>query len=147
MEKFFGNAAGHWVAAFLVKTPRQRFWMNYRFFSKKLSACEWLLLTFIYQRQFTYLLKVNNGNTRRMFEICSKLTIKTTKRRVFTVNFEQISHIFVVFPLSTYEKVNAGWVDYSPAFIIQSGFQMFYLYIKKNYSAKLCVSTLVPRLL
>ena len=28
-----------------------------------------------------YLFKVNNRNTRKSFEICSKLTIKTTERR------------------------------------------------------------------
>ena len=28
-----------------------------------------------------YLFKVNNGNTRKRFEICSKLTIKTPERR------------------------------------------------------------------
>ena len=48
-----------------------------------------------------YLFKVNNRNTRRRYEICSKLTIKTPERRhqrrsdVFIVNFEHISHIFI----------------------------------------------------
>ena len=51
-----------------------------------------------------YLFKVNNVKTRTKSEICSKLKIKTPKRRhwrrsgVFIVNFEQISHI-VLFPL------------------------------------------------
>ena len=54
-----------------------------------------------------YLYKVYNENTQTMCEICSKLTIKTPERRqgrrsgVFIVNFEQISHIFQVFPLLT----------------------------------------------
>ena len=49
-----------------------------------------------------YLLKVNNRNTRPRCEICSKLTIKTPKRRhwrrsgVFFVNFENISHLLLV---------------------------------------------------
>ena len=49
--------------------------------------------------------KVNNRNTRTMFEICSKLTIKTPERRywrrsgVFIVNFEHISHVALVFLL------------------------------------------------
>ena len=54
-----------------------------------------------------FLLKVNNRNTRKRCEICSKLTIKALERRrcrrheVFIVNFEQIfTHIFVV------QKVN-----------------------------------------
>ena len=44
-----------------------------------------------------YLVKVNNGNTKTMREICSKLKIKTPERRqwrrsgVFIVNFEQVS--------------------------------------------------------
>ena len=47
-----------------------------------------------------YQFKVNNRNTRKKCEICSKLTIKTPKRRhwhrsgVFVVNFEHISHLF-----------------------------------------------------
>ena len=32
-----------------------------------------------------YLLKVNNGNTRRRCEICSKLTIKIPERRQLTI--------------------------------------------------------------
>ena len=50
---------------------------------------------------------MNNRNTRAMCEICSKLTIKTPeprhKRRsgVFIVNFEQISHIVLLFLLLT----------------------------------------------
>ena len=42
-----------------------------------------------------YLLKVNNGNTRTMCEISSKLTV---------VNFEHVSHIVLVFPLLTLNK-------------------------------------------
>ena len=54
-----------------------------------------------------YLLKVSNRNTTRRCEICSKLTTKTPDRRkrrrsdVFIVNFEYISHIFVVHLLLT----------------------------------------------
>ena len=54
-----------------------------------------------------YLLKVNNRNTRTRSEICSKLTIKTTKRGqwrrsgVFIVKFEHISHLDLVFLLLT----------------------------------------------
>ena len=42
-----------------------------------------------------------------MCEICSKLTIKTPEQRqwrrsgAFIVNFEQISHIVLIFPLLT----------------------------------------------
>ena len=35
---------------------------------------------YIYIPTNIYLLKVNNGNTRKMCEMCSKLTIKTPER-------------------------------------------------------------------
>ena len=49
-------------------------------------------------------------NTRKRCEICSKLTIKTLEQRqrcrsgVFIVNFEHISHLFLVFLLLTLNK-------------------------------------------
>ena len=52
-----------------------------------------------------YLFNVNNENTRKMCETSSKLATKTSERRqcrcfgVFNVNFEQISHIALTFPL------------------------------------------------
>ena len=54
----------------------------------------------------TYLFKVNNENTRILCAICSQFAINTPKRRrhrsgVFIFNFEQIAHIFLVFPLFT----------------------------------------------
>ena len=55
-----------------------------------------------------YMFKVSNRNTR--CEICSKLTIKTPKRRhwrhsgVFIVNFEYISHLVLVFLLLTLSR-------------------------------------------
>ena len=66
----------------------------------------------------SYVLKVNNRNTRTSCEICSKLTIKTPERRhwrcsgVFIVNFEYISHLALVFQLLTLNRYfNAGWVN------------------------------------
>ena len=58
----------------------------------------------------SYLCKVNNGSTKAIYEICSKLTIKTLERRqwdrlgVFIVNIEQIPHIVIVLPLLTLNK-------------------------------------------
>ena len=52
-----------------------------------------------------YLLKVNIRNARRRCEICSKLIIKTAEWRhwrrsgVFIINFEDISHLVLVFIL------------------------------------------------
>ena len=57
-----------------------------------------------------YLFKVSNRNTRKKYEICSKLTIKTPEWRhrrrsgIFIVNFEHISHFFLVFLLLTLKK-------------------------------------------
>ena len=53
-----------------------------------------------------YLFKVNNGNTRKICEFYSKLTIKTPKLRqwrlsgLFIFNFNQILHIVLVFSMS-----------------------------------------------
>ena len=50
-----------------------------------------------------------------MCEICSKLTVKEADRRhwrrsvVFIFDFEQISHIVLVFPFVDFEQANAGW--------------------------------------
>ena len=51
-----------------------------------------------------YLLKVNNGNTRTRFEICSELTIKTLEQRQWCC-----SGVFIV----NFDHVNAGWVGNS----------------------------------
>ena len=55
-----------------------------------------------------YLFKVNNGNTKTMREICSKLTIKTPEPRpgIFIVHFDQISYIVLLFPLFTLNEPN-----------------------------------------
>ena len=59
--------------------------------------------------------KVNNRNTRIRYEICSKLTIKISEWRhwrrsgIFIANFENISHLVLVFPLlSLGKQVPAG---------------------------------------
>ena len=57
-----------------------------------------------------YFFKFNNGNTRTMCEICSKLKIKTPDRNqwrrsggVFIVSFDLISHLLLVFYLNFVE--------------------------------------------
>ena len=64
-----------------------------------------------------YLVKVNNRNTRTRCEICSEFTIKTPERRqwrrsaVFLVNFENISHLAVVFLSLTFiRQMPAGMI-------------------------------------
>ena len=62
-----------------------------------------------------YLLKVNNRNTRKRCEICSKLTIKTPEQRqwrrcgVFIVNFKLISHLVLAFLLWTLNMQFPAW--------------------------------------
>ena len=57
-----------------------------------------------------YIFKANNRSTRTRCEICSKLTIKTPKRRwwrcsgAFIVNFEHASHLFLVLLLLTLSR-------------------------------------------
>ena len=57
-----------------------------------------------------YYFEVNNGNTRAMCKICSKLTIKTPGQRqwhrssVSIVNFEKISHNAQVFLSLTWDN-------------------------------------------
>ena len=57
-----------------------------------------------------YLLKVNNGNTRKRCEMCSELTMKIPERRqwrhsgIFIFNFEHILHLSLVFPLLTLSR-------------------------------------------
>ena len=59
-----------------------------------------------------YLFKINNRNTRKRCEICSKLN-KNTKRRyfsnVFIANFEHISHLFSSVSIATLNKKNVSW--------------------------------------
>ena len=62
-----------------------------------------------------YLYKVNNGNNRKMYEICSKLT-KATERRlrrrsgIFTVDFEQVFRDCSDVSIVDFKHVNANWV-------------------------------------
>ena len=64
-----------------------------------------------------YSFQVNNENIRARCETCSKLTKKISGRcywprsTVFIVNFEQISHIVLLFPLFNFEQVNIDWVE------------------------------------
>ena len=57
-----------------------------------------------------YMFKVNNRNTRKRREICSKLTIKIPERRhwrrsgIFIVNFEHISHLVLLCLLLTLSR-------------------------------------------
>ena len=78
-------------------------------------VCKWLPIQIkIFKNMLypanIYLLKVNNRNTRKRWEIWSKLTIKTPEGRhwprfsVFIVNFEHFSNLFLLFLLLTLKK-------------------------------------------
>ena len=53
-----------------------------------------------------FLFELNSRNTRKRFEICPKLTIKTIEHCscIFIVNFGHISHISLVLPLLTINR-------------------------------------------
>ena len=75
-----------------------------------------------------YLFKVNNRNTRKKCEICSKLTIKTPERRhrrrsgVFIVNFEI--------------KFFTGSTVSSPLYLKKKGIMTFQYFCWKGNSCK-----------
>ena len=89
----------------------------------------WFHIMFKQERELSlpaniYLFKVNNRNTRKRREICSKLIIKTPERRhwlssgVFIVNFEHTLHLVLVFLLLTfYWKCNCR-LGIVPTFVI-----------------------------
>ena len=66
-----------------------------------------------------FMFKIDNRNTRKRSEICSKLTIKILERhqwrhsRVFIVNFEHISYLVLLFYIANFEQANLDWVKTS----------------------------------
>ena len=60
------------------------------------------------------LFKVNNISTRKRCEISSKLTIKTD----FIVNFEHITHVFLMFVLLTLNKPISAGLDIALIFFM-----------------------------
>ena len=67
-----------------------------------------LTLNWLFPKGFSsrhLFVKVININTRAICEIYSKLIIKTSERRLWRVNFEQISYIILMFTLLTLGNV------------------------------------------
>ena len=69
----------------------------------------WILLSILNHIPANiYRYKINNRNTRKKFEVCSKLTIKTLEWRswrpsgIFVFNIEHLSHLLVMFLLLLY---------------------------------------------
>ena len=90
---------GHYSHSCWISS-RCRALFNYSSCNKKSS------LTYI------YLFKVNNRNTRKRCEICSKLTITTLERlsTVFIVNFMHILRLFSSIYSVDFGQVNICWV-------------------------------------
>ena len=71
------------------------------------TQIDWTVYGFYMIPANNYLFKINNRNFRKRCVICSKLTLKTPewcywcRSGVFIVNFEHISHLFLVFLLLT----------------------------------------------
>ena len=110
-ESFSGKISWIWTCGQISR--KFSYWENLLQFwmmLNKASAHLYTLGNNIYARKNfltnIYLFIVNNSNSRKRCEICSKLTIKTSERRstVFIVNFEHISHLFLVFLLLNLNK-------------------------------------------
>ena len=89
--------------------------VTWLFHSISFGRKSWVKFFLRYFTANIYLLKVNSRNTTKRCEICSKLTIKIPERRlwrrsgVLIVNFEQISHLFLLFLLLTLNSYMRGW--------------------------------------
>ena len=67
-----------------------------------------------------YLLEVNNKNTKKRCEMCSKLTIKTPNSGVFIVNSEHISHLFLAFfTIVEFEQINDSTYSVENSFSVE----------------------------
>ena len=92
-----------------TSSPLHNTWMQNLKWYEWFTDMKWSAVTITFQLTF-YLFKVNSRNTRKMYEISSKSTIKTSERRqwrrsgVFIVNFEHISYFFQVLLLLTLIK-------------------------------------------
>ena len=93
--------------------------------------------------------KVHDKSTRKRCEICLKLTIKTPERRywrcsgVFIVNFEHISHLFLMFLLLI--RTSKCWL-YLDTFHAVSMLHYWYLKIWKRNNTQYNLSRSLPKL-
>ena len=75
--------------------------------SRKIYFCCFLIISLINYRGNIDLFKVNNRNSRKCYEICSKLTIKRAERRHWLWTY------FTSFPIVSivdFEQPNLSWV-------------------------------------
>ena len=76
-------------------------------FQKKIISLSITNRTIVDKKKHS-LFKLNNRNTRKGCEICSKLTIKTPERRI--ASFEHISDFFSRAYTADFKQVNVRWV-------------------------------------
>ena len=85
-----------------------------------------------------YLFNVNNRNTRKRCEICSKLTIKTPERRQWRLMFSLLTlnmfHIFSIVSIVDFEQVKVSWVVHSALSIFKSMILFSAKFFISNYS-------------
>ena len=92
-----------------------------------------------------HLFKFNNESSRIMYEICSKLAIKTPERHhwfrfgVFVVNFEQISRFMLMFSfLNLNKQIIDGTLPFSKLYIVFVHFNGF----RSNESVTFLIGTI-----
>ena len=103
--------------------------------SEKVLTINLFLVKTIYPANI-YLFKINNKNTRKTCEICSKLTTKTAEWRhwrrsgVFVINSEHISHLVLVLLLLTLKTLMlAGYIVFTRNKLIVKTFSVSFIYI------------------
>ena len=112
IESFSGKTSWIWTCS---QTSRKvSYWENLLLFWMMLNKASAHLFTLdnnIYTiknySKINHLFIVNNSYIRKRYEICSKLTIKASEWRstIFVVDFERISHLFLMFLLLTLNKL------------------------------------------
>ena len=99
-ESFSGKISWTWTCG--QRSRKFSYWENLLLFwimLNKASAHLYALGKNIYTRKNSltsiYQFIMNNSNTKKRCEICSKITIKTPEQRstVFILNFEDVSHL------------------------------------------------------
>ena len=102
-DSFFGSASIPFEAMFVMLIFHNSYYLNQFYIHWKKPSKTRCPANI-------YMFKVNNTCTRKRCELCSKSTTKTPERSqwrrsgIFIVNFEYISHFFLVFSLLTLNK-------------------------------------------
>ena len=107
--KFLISISERWFISsisYLISLFDYMFFIFHPFVAQYMSITSFISISYLFPARI-YLFKVGNRNTRRRYEICSKLTKKTPERSqwhhsgVFTVTFEHILHLVLMCVLLT----------------------------------------------